>query len=294
LKVIADFGREDIATVFIAENEAGRRVEFVESVQPPIPRKQKWVSIVSTLYGCPVGCHFCDAGGSYTGKLTTEEILFQIDYLVNNRFPDGSVQSDKWKIQFARMGDPVLNPNVLDVLELLPGRYNTPGLTPSLSTITPKGCESFMTRLREIKLRLYPKNFQFQFSLHTTDDAVRQRLIPVKTWGMSEMADYGRSLHVKGGRKTALNFALMNDVPIDAEILKWYFDPEIFVLKVTPLNPTARAEAHGLTSLYDDKSLWNERITDLRAVGFEVIESVGEMAENAIGSNCGQYITRLN
>jgi len=53
VKVIAKSGREDLATVYIAENENGKRFEFVESIQPPFTKEEKWVSIISTLYGCP-------------------------------------------------------------------------------------------------------------------------------------------------------------------------------------------------------------------------------------------------
>ena len=65
MKILAKTGTEDVAIVYIAEMDNGRLVEFVESVQPPIPREKKWVLIVSTLYGCPVGCRFCDAGEYY-------------------------------------------------------------------------------------------------------------------------------------------------------------------------------------------------------------------------------------
>ena len=69
MKITAKAGKEDIATVFIAEMDNGKLIEFVESVQPPIPREKKWVLIVSILYGCPIGCRFCDAGEYYMGKL---------------------------------------------------------------------------------------------------------------------------------------------------------------------------------------------------------------------------------
>ena len=82
MKVIASTGREDIALVYIAELEEGKLVEFVEALQPPLPREKKWVLLVSTMYGCPVGCAMCDAGGFYHGKVTKEDIFAQIDFLV--------------------------------------------------------------------------------------------------------------------------------------------------------------------------------------------------------------------
>lgn len=61
LKVLYKTEDRDIATVYLAEDNKGRMVEFVESIQPPYSRDEKWVLIVSILFGCPVNCRFCDA-----------------------------------------------------------------------------------------------------------------------------------------------------------------------------------------------------------------------------------------
>jgi 23S rRNA (adenine2503-C2)-methyltransferase len=293
MKVFAAAGCDDIATVYMAEFAPHRAIEFVESVQPPIPRDEKWILMVSTLFGCPVGCQICDAGGSYAGKLTMEEIFVQIDYLVKKRYPDGFIPALKFKIQFARMGEPAYNPAVLDVLEALPGRYNAPGLMPSLSTIAPHGTDRFFKRLLEIKDRLYGDgSFQFQFSLHTTDEKLRDKLIPVKKWSFSRMADYGRSFRRPGDRRITLNFALADGNPLDPQVLLQYFDPEHYLIKITPVNPTYQVQKHGLQSFIDPKSHSenNELLESLRACGYEVIVSIGEVEENLIGSNCGQYV----
>jgi adenine C2-methylase RlmN of 23S rRNA A2503 and tRNA A37 len=44
--------------------KCGRLIEFVEECQPPYGRAERWILMVSTLYGCPVKCLFCDAGGA--------------------------------------------------------------------------------------------------------------------------------------------------------------------------------------------------------------------------------------
>ena len=75
IKVHASAGKEDIAMVYIVETSSGNLVECVESVQPPLPREKKWVLLVSTMFGCPIGCLMCDAGGYYHGKPTKDEIL---------------------------------------------------------------------------------------------------------------------------------------------------------------------------------------------------------------------------
>lgn len=295
MKVIASTGREDVATVYIAEMAGERLIEFVESVQPPIPRQKKWVLLVSTMYGCPVGCMMCDAGGYYQGKPTKDEILEQIDFLVYKRYPDGHVPSEQFKIQFARMGEPSLNLNVIDVLEELPYRYNAQGLMPSISTVAPKGTDVFFDRLLEVKNKEYADgSFQFQFSIHTTDLKLRDQLIPVKKWSFAKMAEYGDRFHSPGDRKITLNFALVNDKPVDPNVLLKYFTPDKFLIKITPLNPTYRAAENELET-YIDPSHEKGRydiVDELRLAGYQVILAIGEVEENNIGSNCGQYVKR--
>lgn len=290
MKVIARAGREDIATVYIAENREGKMVEFVESVQPPIPRDKKWVLIVSSSYGCPVSCRFCDAGSFYLGKLSKEEIIFQMDYLIKQRFQDKKIPIRKFKIQFARMGEPSFNQNVLEVLDSLPEIYDAPGLLPSFSTIAPRGTDNFFKRLLEIKKRLYTGRFQFQFSIHTTDEKLRDWLVPVKKWSFKKMAEYGEVFFEKVDRKIALNFALADSFPVDPQVLLRYFNPDIFLLKITPVNPTHQANLHKLSTSVSDRTDC-ERFKVLRELGYQVILSIGELEENFIGSNCGQFVT---
>ncbi len=290
MRVLAQTGSDDIARVCIMETTAGRKIECVESIQPPLSREDKWVLIVSTLHGCPVGCSFCDAGTEYHGKLTAEEILHQIDYLVRKRYPDGTVPSKKFKIQFARMGEPAFNPAVIDVLEALPRHYRAPGLIPSLSTVAPHGTDRFFEDLLEVKERLYRGRFQFQFSLHTTDEQVRRTIVPIRTWDFARMARYGEMFHEEGDRKIVLNFALAEGAPINPDILLRHFPPEIFLIKMTPINPTYAATRNNLSSYIRPDKTEYEPVQDLKAAGFEVIVSIGELEENAIGSNCGQYV----
>ena len=295
MKIIASAGRDDIAIVYIGEFEDEKMVEFVEAVQPPKPRDEKWVLLVSTLFGCPVGCKMCDAGGYYQGKVTKEGIFDQIDFLVRKRYPDGAIPAKQFKIQFARMGEPAFNLAVLDVIDELPGRYHAPGFMPSISTIAPCGADGFFERLLVIKQEKYATgNFQFQFSLHSTDDVYRDRMMPVKKWGFAEMASYGERFYQNGDRKVTLNFALAQDAPLEAERLLEYFDPERFLIKITPLNPTYQASESGLSSYIDPMGGGENTkiVRKLRDSGYQVIVSIGEVEENFIGSNCGQFIRK--
>lgn len=234
-------------------------------------------------------------GGHYRGKLTESEMYAQIDYLINQRYPDGFVPSKQLKIQFARMGEPALNPEVLDLLETLPEKLNAPGLLPSVSSIAPHGTDDFFERLTDIKNRIYPGGkFQFQFSIHTTDQQLRDELIPVKKWDFQKIATFGERYFKPGDRKITLNFALAKQSPIQSEVLLKYFNPDQFLIKITPLNPTYQAESTGLKSYVDPETRSENYpiLDEIRNAGYQVILSIGEQEENLIGSNCGQYVQK--
>jgi len=294
MNIVASAGHQDIAMVYVVEFD-GKLVECVEAVQPPISREEKWVLMVSTSFGCPVSCQMCDAGGHYLGKLSEDEMFSQIHYLIQQRYPDGAVQSKQFKIQFARMGEPALNPAVLDLLENLPSRINAPGLMPSVSSVAPWGTDAFFDRLTEIKDRVYQRGrFQLQFSIHTTDQRRRDQLIPIKKWDFERIARFGESYYQPGDRKITLNFALAEDSPVLPDELLKFFDPDRFLVKITPLNPTYQAISAGLKSFVDPNNELDSypELVAIRDAGYQVILSVGEQEENRIGSNCGQYVQK--
>ncbi len=294
MKIIASTGCADIASVYIAAFDNDKKIEMVESVQPPLPRAEKWVLIISSLFGCPVGCPICDAGVQYRGILTKEELFNQIDFLVIKYFPDRKIKVKKFKIQFARMGEPSFNQNVLNILDEFSDRYHAPGFIPSISTVAPKGNADFFESLIKIKNSRYQSgNFQLQFSIHTTDEKLREEIIPISKWNLNDIAKYGDRFFETGDRKITLNFALAEDSPVDVNILTKYFSPDKFLIKITPLNPTYSVEKNKMKSFVkSDADINSELIQDIKSAGFDVILSIGELEENNIGSNCGQYLQR--
>lgn len=295
MRILGETGDSSIATVYMAEQEHGKVIEFVEALQTPYARSERWVLMVSTLYGCPVRCMICDAGGQYQGKPTAEQILEQIDYMVDRWFPERIIPCKKFKIQFARMGEPALNPAVLEVLEKLRSRYDAPGLIPSISTIAPHGCDKFLEAMLEIKNRIYLNgNFQFQYSLHSTNEKQRDQLIPVRKWGFKQLSEFGDRYFQPGDRKITLNFALAKGMELDPMVLLSYFDPAKYMIKITPVNPTCQAVKNGLISYVDLTNPGQQlEITEqLNSSGYDVIVSIGEIEENRIGSNCGQYVLK--
>jgi len=229
--------------------------------------------------------------------MDSEEILTQIDFMIRRRFPDGKVPVKKFKVQFARMGEPSLNPSVLEALVMMRQRYDAPGMMACVSTIAPEKSDGFLDKLIDVKNEHYSNGqFQIQFSIHTTDDGKRDWLIPGKKWSLDKISDFGEKFYEKGDRRITLNFALTQGLPVDPEIIAEHFDPEKFCIKLTPLNPTIKAELNKLVTALDPENPQSveDVINGFESHGFEVILSIGELEENKIGSNCGQYVSLLN
>ncbi|MEW6363179.1 MAG: radical SAM protein [Acidobacteriota bacterium] len=294
MRVLMSRGNPAIATVFVGKMR-GKLVEFVESRQPPIPWDRKWVLILSVSFGCPVRCAICDAGGSFAGHLSAEEMLAQVEYLVARRFPERRVPVDHFKIQFARMGEPALNDDVLRAMGLIRERLSAPGLMFCVSTIAPAGREPFFEELARVKDRLAGR-FQLQFSVHSTDEQERDRLMPARKWSLDRIAAYGRDFWNHGDRKITLNFALHRRFEVSSVRLARLFDPARFLVKLTPVNPTDSAGAARIDTAFesDPDERTSALIEELRGEGFDVLLSAGELEENRIGSNCGQLVARLS
>ncbi len=190
------------------------------------------------------------------------------------------------------MGEPSFNPDVIDVLRELPQRYDVPGLMPCISTVAPSGADKFFEQLLEVNQSRYNGRFQLQFSIHTTDEKLRNRFIPINKWHLSDIGKYGERFFKTGGRKIALNFALEKKAPVEPEILRKHFNPDVFLIKITPINPTYRASQNQMISFVRPERPEEHRklVDDLQNAGYEVILSIGELDENHIGSNCGQLV----
>lgn len=293
MKIINSTGREDLAIVHIAQAAGGNYVEFVESLYPPKSREEKWILTLSTLYGCPVSCTICDAGPFYLGRISKEGMFWQLDYMLSKRYPDGCIPVKKLKVHFTRMGEPAFNMSVLEVIEEFDLYFNAPGFMPSISSIAPKGSEKFFKELLRIKNKKFSGGkFQLQFSIHTTDIKKREELIPVKKWSFNEIAAYGDKFFREGERKITLSFAPSNEYIIDPNKITAIFDPQKFLIKLTPLNTTSSTVKNNLTSLISPLNTEGiERLaSEFRNNGYEVIISIGSYEELKIGSTCGQNL----
>ena len=293
MKVVEVAGRADLAQVHVLELRRGDRwrVECVGAVDPSVPRCDKVVLVVSSQFGCPIGCVMCDAGAWYEGNLTADEIRAQIRHLVETWAGAEARTCPKFKVQFARMGEPALNDAVLEVIDTLGEIVPTAGLVACVATTAPRSRAAWFERLTEIRRRKYgPEQFQLQFSVQSTDEQVRDRMIPIPKWSLREIGDFAKWFVRPGDRKVTLNIALTRDVPVSADVLASMVAPESCVIKLTPLNPTASTGAHGLRTAFDQAgdSAVGKLVTEIEGHGLRCIVSVGDAEESAMGTSCGQ------
>ncbi len=242
MKVVMEKGLDELATVYVAVYRDNDRymLEFVDSLSGSSGLEEKWVIVVSSQFGCPVGCLMCDTKDYFEGNPTVDELVSQVDHIIRKRFPDEKVPTSKFKVQFARMGEPSLNPNVIQAIEEIERRYHAPGLMPCLSTMAPAGRDEFFQELKRLNHETFKGRFQLQFSIHSTDEKQRDIIMPVDKWNLEQIASYGEAFFV-GGRKISLNFALARENELDPQKISRLFSPVAFMIKLTPVNPTDQA-----------------------------------------------------
>ncbi|MEM4293119.1 MAG: radical SAM protein, partial [Thermoplasmata archaeon] len=153
-----------------------------------------------------------------------------------------------------------------------------------------------LVKIAEIKDSYYRNGrFQLQFSINSTDERVRDYLMPIKKMKLEELAEFGERFWDSKDRKINLNFALAKNVPAEPDVIEKLFNPEKFLIKLTPVNPTKTAENNGIVSMIPFEGEVELEIAEkLRNAGFDVIVSIGAKEEIEIGSNCGQYVRMWN
>lgn len=284
-----------VAELYAAErrDDPTRRVEFIDALDPGVPRERKWVGMVSTQFGCCVGCAMCDAGERrFRGNVPAEDILEQVRRILAAHPETDPRGVAMFKLHFARMGEPTFNRGVLEAVETLAKGGGLPGLVPSVSTVAPDCPPSaaFLDDLKEVKDRLFPGGrFQLQFSVHTTDPEARRALIPVRTWGLERVGEFARRWMRRGDRKVTLNFISSPDLPVDPRVLAAACRPEDCLVKLTPTHPTRRGARNGLVDdWHEPPRRVAERARAFEAAGFRVIVNAPWPAETQGGVSCGQ------
>lgn len=189
---------------------------------------ERTVICCSVMSGCPVGCTFCGTGKKFIRNLSSEEIIFQINHILNdNGITNIDKRGNRFQIMLMSMGEPMLNmTSVSEAIRWF--HYNFPKTELLLSTIGVNNNEAFSNILR---LSKEIDTIGLQFSIHKSNNTDRNKLIPYKNkWCLQQIRDAGIVWWKETGRHPYLNYCVdgTNNTKDDFENLFNLFSPVIF------------------------------------------------------------------
>lgn len=264
------------------------------------PLEEKWVVTISTQYGCPQKCVFCDVPKvGFKGNATYSDLKNQILEAINLH-PE--VKSTKrLNVHYARMGEPTWNPNIIpfsrDLLKIVReshlGRVH---VHPVFTTMLPSNNKNLFKIINEWCIDIKNDKFRgeagLQFSINSTDDKQRDEMFKGMSLSLEEISKIGKYLPTPIGRKYALNFALADGYIIDSKRLLELFSPDKFMVKITPIHQTKSTIENGVstTNGYEYFTPYKEVERKLKGVGFDVLVFIPSKEEDDSCITCGNAI----
>jgi len=268
-----------------------------------MPLSEKWVVTLSTQYGCQMNCTFCDVPKvEWHGNVSFDDLKQQL-YSAIALFPD-TKYTERLNIHFARMGEPVFNSAVFRFSEWLIAAkreiYNDTGLRievihPVLTTSLPRMFGKLEERILEwcdIKNNVYNGQAGMQFSINSTNEEQRKQMFNGMSLTLEEFSVIAAKMPLPVSRKYCLNFAFSTDFEIDAAKLKRLFDPEKFMVKITPIHNNNACRENGIETVggYNTFAPYSKAEADLISAGFDVLVFVPSMDEETSVVTCGNAI----
>lgn len=268
-----------------------------------MPLSEKWVITVSTQYGCPMRCTFCDVPNvEWHGNATFDDLKDQL-YTALSLFPDVKY-TERLNLHFARMGDPIFNKAVFEFARWCYTnkqqiKHDT-GLRietfhPVLTTSLPRKFSKLEDRIMEwcdIKNNLYNGQAGLQFSINSTNEDQRKQMFAGLSLTLEELAKIAERMPDPFSRKYCLNFAYSTDYEIDAAKVASLFDKEKFMCKITPIHNNTACTENGIATVdgYSTFRPYSAPEEALRKEGFDVLVFVPSMDEEDGLVTCGNAI----
>lgn len=258
-----------------------------------LPLEEKWVITISTQYGCSMGCTFCDVPEVGPGRNASfNDLIKQV--LTGIKLHPEVATTKRLNIHFARMGEPTWNPNVLDAAKWLKTHVDPEyKIHPVVSTIMPcknEWLKTFIHTWMRMKNRLLNGSAGLQLSINSTSEAERAAMFNRNALSLDGIARVMDGI-IPSGRKITLNFAVA-DYEINPDVLLKYFDPDDYIIKLTPMHKTAVALENDIKTAGDYTSYhpYKEHEGALKAVGYDVLVFIASEYEDMSRITCGNAI----
>lgn len=297
---IGDYGRHrNVKAKFLGYNE---NINGVPN-GPCMPLSEKWVVTLSTQYGCPMKCNFCDVPNiPFNGNASIDDLKSQLFTAI--RLNDGVKYTERLNIHFARMGEPTFNGAVFafsEELAMHKGAFEKESglrcevIHPVLTTSMPKALKSLEDRLIrwcEIKNRGFNGQAGLQLSINSTSDSQRTTMfngMALSLWDISQIAN---ELPNPIGRKYCLNFAYSTDFVVNPTLIGDLFDPNKFMCKITPIHNNNACRKAGIETKggYVEYAPYASLEAGLIEAGFDVLVFVPSMDEENGLVTCGNAV----
>ncbi len=188
----------------------------------------------SSQVGCPMACDFCATGkGGFTRNLATHEIVDQVLTV------QADFQHRVSNIVFMGMGEPLLNTdNVLAAIRCL---NQDIGIGQRMMTVSTVGIPGHIRRLAQHQLQA-----TLAVSLHASNQAVRERLIPsANHYPLEALLDECREYVQLTGRRVTFEYILLaglNDCPEHALELTQHLRGFQSHVNLIPYNPISEVD----------------------------------------------------
>jgi 23S rRNA (adenine2503-C2)-methyltransferase len=290
---IGDYGKDvNIKANFLDLNREPQPVKHTNLLS----LEEKWVITISTQYSCKMGCTFCDVPkikkrGDINASLNDLKNQIKLGLLLHPEIK----KTKRLNVHFARMGEPSFNgENVLACSRWLKSCIDpTHKVHPVVSTMLPrhnKNLKSFLWSWVTIKNNLYDGNAGLQLSINTTDEQIRKQIFRNNSLNLEEISNAMRGLKPEG-RKFTLNFPVC-DWPIDGKILLKYFDPDDYIIKLTPMHKTSAALKNNIKTDGDYTTYYpyQEIEKHLIGCGYDVLVFIASKEEDESKITCGNAI----
>lgn len=271
------------------------RVPDAVKHQQMLPLEDKWVITISTQYGCSMNCTFCDVPKVGAGKNATVEDLVNQVFVAMKLHPEVT-ESDRVNIHYARMGEPTWNKDVLlsalRLNEMLPPLGFR--IHPVVSTMMPKKNKNLFNFLNSwmlIKNDRLSGEAGLQLSINSTSDEERYEMFSGNSLPLEEISKMMEQMPKPKGRKITLNFALA-DFEIDPLKLYLLFNPDNFIVKLTPMHLTSTAMDNKLYTAGNTTMYYPYKDVEetLKSVGFDVLVFLPSKEEDDSRITCGNAI----
>lgn len=267
------------------------------------PLSEKWVITLSTQYGCPMKCTFCDVPKiKFNGNASFSDLKKQ--FMSAIKCFDNQKYCERLNVHFARMGEPIFNDDVFVFSEWLfnnkLGIKKETGLSievihPVLSSSCPKSYNKLEQKLLkwcDIKNNLYNGQAGLQLSINSTDEEQRSKMFNSKQISLIDLSKICSKMPEPVSRKYCLNFAYSTDFEINGKLLLSLFNPDYFMCKITPIHNNLSCKENNIETVDGYKSYYPYKIpeNELKKYGFEVLVFVPSLDEEDGLVTCGNAI----